>query len=233
MHDVIELMWRVAIAIDKIDPKIKMVEVMSVANHICTTGTLPEGYTMTTSEFPNIHKLDTHKHQQLFKDMLIDVFRWKSFGDIPKIVAREESEPSPYTVCYNSYMKYDGCVPEKRLNFNSYATEHTQRPVSEHRDYPESLKQIFDKHSCIYPSELTTAGLNIVLIGGKDELIHAIADIKANVILRSVLLYIILVYPTTMTKDEALDLIKDVPVHIPSKRKALTGTEWKQYDWCE
>lgn len=194
----------------------------SVAGQLLRTGTLPADYDTISVPLPDVSKMHTKKHRDMFKHAVIDAFNWHEFGAIPQIVARTESDPSPYTRVFKLHQNgYDiGHVDPYSMGYHNTPLQVSTTPA---------VQGIAEKHTCLYVGESTLGkGVRLVVQGSSwpemeaciDELIRRRPQIE----------HLFVVYnDDEVPRENVLRAIKP----LENRATAMPIKEWKIFPYWE
>lgn len=196
---------------------------LKVAGHLLRTGTMPKDYDTLTFPLPDITKLNTLTHRTRFINAVVDAFRWHEFGDMPQIIARQESEPSPYTHVFNLHKR--GLDIGNISPYSTFFAGHTQIPKTA---VPDAVQKIGEKYSCLYIGDyIYGKGVQLVIKGPWSEMKACLQELSNP---KFYIDYLFVVYDCDeVSREQVLQEIE-----LDSKKvKVLSTDEWRDYPHYE
>ena len=198
---------------------------LSVAGHLLRTGTMPKEYETFTVPLPDITKLNTQLHRTRFINVVVDAFRWHEFGEMPQVVARQESKPSPYTHVFNLHKQ--GLDIGNIDPYSTFFPGETRIPKTA---IPDTVLKIAEKYPCLYIGDYSqNRGVQLVMKGPWSEMKACLQELS-NSNRTFYIEYLFVIYNVDETSRE--QVLQEI--ELDSKKvKVLSTDEWKVYPHYE
>lgn len=195
---------------------------LKVAGHLLRTGIMPKDYDTLTVPLPDITKLNTLTHRTRFINAVVDAFRWHEFGEMPQIIARQESEPSPYTHVFNLHKR--GLDIGNISPYSTFFLSDTPIP----KTVPDTVKKIVEKYSCLYIGDYTRErGVQLVIKGPWSEMKACLQELSNPIFYID---YLFVVYSIDEVSRE--QVLQEIELGS-EKVRVMSTDEWREYPYYE